>query len=311
MSTKATVERQPAGWTENQSLVRDFAIDLTACGKAPATIENYVASVRVFQGWLGADLRSAGRDDFRKYIAYMRGRDLAYATLRFSMSAISTFYIYLEDEGVIEFNHVPAVMRKYLKSYKGNVQGETRQYITVDQAVILVNSIWPARDKAIAVMLSKTGLRVGELAALNLQDIDIDGLTLSVHPHPKRTNCTVFFDLEAAECLQNYQVVRGTVPGPLFQSDRGRLGIGGIEGVISGAAARVGLHDPQGPLKAHFTPHCFRHCFTTWLDEAGMKREYIQILRGDAGREVIDRYLHSDLRKVKEAYLAHIPQLGI
>jgi hypothetical protein len=41
-----------------------------------------------------------------------------------------------------------------------------------------------------------------------------------------------------------------------------------------------------------------------------MKREYIQILREDAGREVTDRYLNSDLKKVKNAYLAHIPQLG-
>lgn len=42
-----------------------------------------------------------------------------------------------------------------------------------------------------------------------------------------------------------------------------------------------------------------------------MKQEYIQILRGDAGREVIDRYLHSNLLKVKEAYWAHIPQLRV
>lgn len=312
MSTKVTIGVEPVAFPENQRLIKDFGTDLVACGKAPVTIKAYVASMRIFQDWLGTDLRSAGRDDFRKYIAHMRGRHLAYSTLRFSMSAISAFYVYLEDEGLIEFNHVPGVMRKYLKSYKSNTQGQIRQYITVEQASVLVNSILPARNKAIAVMLAKTGLRVGELMALDVQDIDIDVLTLSVKPHSKRTNCTVFFDMEAAECLENYLKVRGTAPGPLFQSPWGRLGKTGIEVMISDAAARVGLHNPQSrQLQDRFTPHCFRHCFTTWLDEAGMKREYIQILRGDAGREVIDRYLHSELKKVKESYLAHIPQLGI
>jgi hypothetical protein len=42
-----------------------------------------------------------------------------------------------------------------------------------------------------------------------------------------------------------------------------------------------------------------------------MKREYIQILRGDAGQEVIDKYIHSTLIRVKEAYMACIPQLGV
>lgn len=312
MKAMAAIELEDAGQSENPSLIQDFAEDLAAQGKATATIEGYVAQVRVFEGWLGRDMRSAGRDDFRKYIAHMRARNLAYSTLRFSMSAISTFYIFLEDERLVEFNHVPAVVRRYLRSYKGNVQGDIRQYITVEQASLLMNSILPARDKAIAVMLAKTGLRVGELAALELRDVDVEGLTLSVHPHPKRTNCTVFFDSEAAECLENYLQIRGSAPGPLFQSTRGGLGIEGMETMISNAAERVGLHDPRSrKLRDRFTPHCLRHCYTTWLDEAGMKREYIQILRGDAGREVIDRYLHSKLKKVKKAYLAHIPQLGV
>lgn len=180
MSTRDAAERPPVSLAGTQNLIRDFAEDLAAQGKAPASIEGYVAQVRVFEGWLGRDMRSAGRDDFRKYMVYMRAGNLAYSTLRFSMSAISTFYIFLEDERLVEFNQVPGVVRKY---------------ITIEQASLLINSILPARDKAIAVMLAKTGLRVGELATLELQDVDVESLTLFVHPHPKRTNCTVFFRL--------------------------------------------------------------------------------------------------------------------
>jgi hypothetical protein len=51
--------------------------------------------------------------------------------------------------------------------------------------------------------------------------------------------------------------------------------------------------------------------FTTHLRRAGMRREFIQELRGDSRREAIDIYNHIDLKGLKEAYLACIPQLGI
>jgi site-specific recombinase XerD len=205
MSTSVSARLDsPQGLTESYALIQDFEGDLAACGRAPDTIRNYISWLKLFQDWLGTDLRSAGRDEFRKYIAYLRARGAAQATLRSRMSAISTFYIFLEDEGHIEFNHAPAVMRKYLKTYKGHVQAETRQYITVEQASLLIRGIMPARDKAIAALAATSGLRVSELVALDFQDIDIECLTLSVHPHPKRTNCTVFFPREVADCIENY-----------------------------------------------------------------------------------------------------------
>ncbi len=67
--------------------------------------------------------------------------------------------------------------------------------------------------------------------------------------------------------------------------------------VVTKAARRVGLHNPDSErLEDHFGPHCCRHWFCTHLFRAGMQREFIKELRGDAR---------------KEAYLAAIPQLGI
>jgi len=49
--------------------------------------------------------------------------------------------------------------------------------------------------------------------------------------------------------------------------------------------------------------------FTTHLRRAGMRREFIQELRGDSRREAIDIYDHIDFKELKEAYLACIPKL--
>jgi integrase/recombinase XerD len=85
-----------------------------------------------------------------------------------------------------------------------------------------------------------------------------------------------------------------------------------IDTIIERHAARVGLHNPKSKsLEDRFTPHCCRHWFTTHLIRAGMTREFVKELRGDARREAIDIYNHIDRKELQESYLAHIPQLGI
>ena len=82
--------------------------------------------------------------------------------------------------------------------------------------------------------------------------------------------------------------------------------------LVGEAAESVGLHHPESDrMEDHFCPHCCRHWMTAHLRRAGMRREFIQELRGDSRREAIDIYDHIDLKEPKEAYLACIPQLGI
>jgi site-specific recombinase XerD len=57
-------------------------------------------------------------------------------------------------------------------------------------------------------------------------------------------------------------------------------------------------------------PHVFRHWLTTLLRRAGMRREYILWIRGDAIRDAIDIYFHIYPKGVRENYLACVPPLG-
>jgi integrase/recombinase XerD len=77
-------------------------------------------------------------------------------------------------------------------------------------------------------------------------------------------------------------------------------------------AEYVGLHDPDSTdPQEPFTPHYCRHWFTTHLRRSWMQREFIQELRGDSRRDVINIYDHIDPEELREAYLAHIPTLGL
>ena len=64
----------------------------------------------------------------------------------------------------------------------------------------------------------------------------------------------------------------------------GRLSRNGLWAAVVKYAKRLGFHKPGSlKLKDHFSPHCFRHWFTTWLLRNGMPREYVKELRGDQG----------------------------
>lgn len=91
-----------------------------------------------------------------------------------------------------------------------------------------------------------------------------------------------------------------------------RLHRNGVYSAIVKYAKRLGFHDPNSErLEDHFSPHCFRHWFTTWLRRNGMSREFVKELRGDRCKEAMDIYGHIDREELRRAYLAYIPKLGI
>jgi integrase/recombinase XerD len=53
------------------------------------------------------------------------------------------------------------------------------------------------------------------------------------------------------------------------------------------------------------------HCFTTYLLEGGMPREYVKELRGDSRKDAVDLYNHIPKENLREAYLAALPQFGL
>ena len=179
------------------------------------------------------------------------------------------------------------------------------------------NSTLDIRDKAVITLLAKTGIRRNELITLDTSDVDLIENRIKLKATGKRTNRVVFFDDEAALLLRRWLKIREGMnrrnETALFLSNWGyRISRTDVYEAVTKAAARVGLHDPGSErLEDHFGPHCCRHWYCTHLFRAGMRREYIKELRGDSRKEAFDLYNHIDLKELKEAYLAAIPQLGI
>jgi integrase/recombinase XerD len=301
-------------------LIQDFVKDCQLRGMSPRSIPHYGYIPRVFKNYLegqGVDFQTVDKDHLRGFIEYLRiEKGVAGKTVENYFAVLSTFYDYLTFEGLVSSNPVLPIRRRYLRRYKDNSMQE-RQLISVEAMGRLINSEMDIRNKAIIALLAKTGIRRGELISLDVDDVDLVEMRIKLKPTAKRSNRIVFFDAETAFILRRWLKVREGrnkkgIPALFLNVMGDRLDRGGVLLLVAEATRRVGLHNPDSErMEDRFSPHCCRHWFTTHLRRAGMRREFIQELRGDSRREAIDIYDHIDLKELKEAYLACIPQLGI
>lgn len=302
-------------------LIDRYLEDCRIRGMAAGSLPRYHSALRIFGQYLSSrcvDPLAVTRENLRGFIEYMRmERGASQKTIENYFSTLSSFYDFLIFECLVSSNPVLPIRKRYLKRYKENVDGHERQLIGVKDMARLINSTLDVRDKAIITLLAKTGIRRGELVSLDVSDIDLVENKLRLKPTAKRTNRTLFFDDETAFVLRRWLRVREGVnrrkETALFLSTWGhRISRNDVYRAVTEAAKRVGLHNPESErLEDHFGPHCCRHWFCTHLFRAGMRREFIKELRGDSRKEAFDLYNHIDMKELKEAYLACIPQLGI
>jgi integrase/recombinase XerD len=304
-----------------EPLVAAYLTDCKIRGMRPRSFPGYHAALRAYMRYLNENsvsLLSVGQDNLIDFIRYLRlERQVAQRTIELTFSVISSLYEYLIFAGHLEVNPVLPVRKRYLKRYKNNGDPHERQLISVEAMTGMITATMNIRDRAILTMLAKTGMRRNELISLDVADVNFIENSLRLKPTAKRSNRTLFMDDECSFALRRWLTIRAEEnrknSQAMFLNQEGdRIQRSGVSEVVYKAAARVGLHNQASErMEEHFSPHCCRHWFTTHLRRAGMRREFIQELRGDARREAIDIYDHIDLKELKEAYLACIPQLGI
>jgi integrase/recombinase XerD len=294
---------------------------LRGMGKNSTT--SYASAMRIFLFFLMSKYKTpfqVDKDVLKSYIDYlMNQRKCAFRTMSYHFSALTAFYSWLLFDNKVKENPVLAVRERYLKRYKNGegMQPEGRMLISVEQMSQLVRSIVSILDRAVVLTLAKTGVRRNELVNMDVDDVDWEKMSIKLKPTAKRSNRLVFFDEETKRVLVEWMNMRR-----LYATDHskalfigrggGRLDKNNIYEIVVLHAKLVGLHNANSEkLEDHFTPHCCRHWFTTHLRRAGMQREHVQELRGDARPDAIDIYYHIDPEELRLAYLAFIPKLGL
>lgn len=304
----------------NIDLVSQYCRDAEVQGMTPESIIRYRSSLMDFNRFLimeKVSILEVSNNILIDYLAYLRSKNLAIKTIENYFTSISSLFSFLEFKELVPKNPVLAIRKRYLRRYKKeDADSSERKVISVEEMKLLINSILSSRDKAIVALLAKTGIRRDELIKIDIADINWSEQSIRLKPKKKRSNRMVFFDDETARILKRWIWNReGIADGTsaLFIGERReRLKRSGVYNMVVKYAEAVGLSDADSDqLEDHFSPHCCRHWFTTYLRKNGMKREFIQMLRGDRRKDAVDIYDHIDDQELRESYLACIPQLGI
>ncbi|MRR13902.1 hypothetical protein EG833_00400, partial [archaeon] len=165
-----------AGGNNNASdLIQRFHEDCELRGMV-STME-YIYRVKKYCAFLdarGKTLLTVGRDDMKSFLSQLKARDLKYGSIKRIYTCVSAFYEFLIAEELVEYNPIVPFRKYYLRRYKNGNDSESRKLISVEDASRLVNSILDSRDKCILVLLFKTGMRVGELTSLDVEDVNLD-----------------------------------------------------------------------------------------------------------------------------------------
>ena len=264
-------------------------------GCSEKTLSYYRKTIEAMLDAIGKIPQRFTTDEIRQYLMnYQVERKSSKVTIDNIRRILATFYSWLEDEDYI----VKSPVRRIHKVKTAKVIKDTYTDEALEQMRDNCDSL---RDLAIIDLLASSGMRVGELVALNCDDINFHERECVVFGKGSKQRL-VYFDARTKIHLQNYLDSRTDTCQALFVTLRAphkRLQIGGVETRLRELGRRLSI------TKVH--PHKFRRTLATSAIDKGMPIEQVQQL---LGHQKIDTTMHYAMVKQQNVKLAHRKYIG-
>jgi integrase/recombinase XerD len=162
----------------------------------------------------------------------------------------------------------------------------------------LLRKRFAPRDKCMILMLLRSGMRISELLALKIQDINLRERTVTIHESAKTGNGRIaYVSDDAYQALRKWMKARKDETKYLFYSR------GGMS--MSYSTARSSFAEclrKARLVRKGYTLHCLRHTFASELLCAGMPLESLQILMGHSDIEITRRYARLTDKALQKDY---------
>jgi integrase/recombinase XerD len=284
-------------------------------GLSRNTLDAYRRDLQRYQAFLAGrgivDLARAGEGDIAAFVAdlsaseYAPGKGYRASSVARALAAVRSLHRFLVLEGEAEADPAEGVARP-------KVPRNLPRPLTVDEVTALVaapgqDGPVPLRDRAILETLYGAGLRISELVALDVDDVDLEeGSVRAVGKGSKER--IVPLGRFAVKSLEAYLTrARPTLAGPrsrgaLFLNRRGgRLTRQGSTNIIKEMARRAGI-------RKRVTPHMLRHSFATHLLEGGADVRVVQELLGHASLATTQIYTLVTQDRLRDVYFTAHPR---
>ena len=247
------------------------------------TLKNDFTTITLFLSYLKScgksELNQVGRKDLEAFVEHEQDRGLKIVSVSNRLGSLYAFLRYLID-------HDLADAQLLTRKIKLKVPDALPRAMDPDDVKCLLAVLDDVRNRAMILLLLRTGMRIGELLNTKLIDVHLADKKIMVYEGEKnRKGRAVCFSNDAGEALQVWLQQRDSQKEYLFYA-KGRcsMSYNNARVIFKKYLSRAGLEHKDYSL------HCLRHTFATELLNAGMHIECLQQLLGHSSLEMTLRY---------------------
>lgn len=259
-------------------------------GCSDRTIDYYSKTISHMIGRTDQPVRKITTEDMREYLAdYQKINNCSNVTVNNIRRNISSFFSWLEEEDYI----LKSPMKRI---HKIKTKKVVKTIISDEAIEKLRDNCLESRDLAMIDLLYSTGMRVGELVNLNVDDIDLERRECVVYGKGGKER-RVYFDAKAKVHLKEYISSRTDTSAALFvtlNAPHKRLMISGVEIRMRELGRSVNLD------RIH--PHKFRRTMATRAIDKGMPIEQVQKILGHSQIDTTMQYAMVNQTNVKNSH---------
>jgi site-specific recombinase XerD len=285
----------------------EFADALTS--SSANTVGAYCSDLLLFAEWVErSGIKSPVDVDrllLRRYVASLTTRQFAKRTIARKVAALRRYYSFLRHRGYVDTDPTVSLRAPAGPARLPRVLDHGEVAALLDAPRVVDSTTEPAwrrrRDDAVLEVLYGSGIRVGELCALDVDAIDLVGGAVTVWGKGSKER-RVPLSSPAAEALRAWLAVRRDVVADaagvaLFGNERGgRLSPRDVRRII----------DRRSQRPTH--PHALRHSFATHLLDGGADLRVVQDLLGHSDVATTQRYTHVSKQRLRAVYTEAHPR---
>lgn len=278
----------------NEKYINSFLSAKEVEGCSIRTIKYYRENIENLISKLDKPIKIITTEDIRNYLSnYKDLNNCSSVTIDNLRRIFSSFFSWLEDEDYIIKSPVRRIHRVKTATLVKETFSDENIETMRDECKFI-------RDLAMIELLYSTGIRVGELVNLNIEDINFEDRSCIVQGKGNKQR-EVYFDARTKIHLKQYLESRKDNDNALFVSKNKphqRLSISGVERIIRNLGFETSIN------KVH--PHKFRRTLATMAIDKGMPIEQVQKLLGHVKIETTMHYAMVNQNNVKNSHRKYI-----
>ncbi len=284
-----------AGWElPGKEHVGDYFRNMYRRNFRPKTYASALGAIYEFLITLRASgkthLEEITKNDIEAFIEYEQDRGLMLSTVRTRLHCVNAFLGYAIDVGFVKTD----VLARRIRLKKPEALPRAMDPDDVNQLLSVIDG---ARDRAMLMILLRTGMRIGELLNTRMADLHLQDRKIDIYEAEKsRVGRVVYLSDDAMVALEAWLAIRNEQEFLFYSQGRENMSYSTARLIFEKCLKKAGL------THKGYSLHALRHTFASELLNAGMRIECLQLLMGHTSLDVTRRYARLTDKTREEEY---------